>query len=133
MESSPLEPDARAAAGPASDWPRAREPSGDRPRPLLALGSAVAGLLAYAFFALVTRSWGQAATPVSVLQTFWGFTAAALTFRSSTGSPAPVAASGEEGGQVQAALPRSQVRSSPPPHLGPWRCWAGTRSSIAPT
>lgn len=47
----------------------------------LAAGAAVSGLLAYVFFALSTRSLGAAeAAPVSVLWTYWSFTAAALTF-----------------------------------------------------
>jgi O-antigen/teichoic acid export membrane protein len=47
----------------------------------LVLGSAVSGLLAYVFFALVTRSLGAAAAaPVSVLWTYWSFAAAGVTF-----------------------------------------------------
>ena len=47
----------------------------------LAVGSTVSGLLAYLFFALSTRSLGAAeAAPVSVLWTYWSFSAAALTF-----------------------------------------------------
>ena len=47
----------------------------------LAVGSVVGGLLAYVFFALVTRALGaEAAAPVSVLWVWWGFAAAALTF-----------------------------------------------------
>ena len=47
----------------------------------LAAGSVVSGLLAYVFFALVTRSLGaEAAAPVSVLWTYWSFAAAFLTF-----------------------------------------------------
>jgi O-antigen/teichoic acid export membrane protein len=47
----------------------------------LAAGSAVSGLLAYVFFALVTRTLGaEAAAPVSVLWTYWSFAAAFLTF-----------------------------------------------------
>ncbi len=47
----------------------------------LALGSAVSGLLAYVFFALVTRALGStAAAPVSVLWAYWSFAGAALTF-----------------------------------------------------
>ncbi len=48
---------------------------------ILALGSAVAGLLSYAIFALTTRTLGSAtAAPVTVLWTSWAFAAAALTF-----------------------------------------------------
>ena len=47
----------------------------------LAFGSAVSGLLAYVFFALVTRALGStAAAPVAVLWTYWSFAGAALTF-----------------------------------------------------
>lgn len=47
----------------------------------LVVGSAVSGLLAYVFFALVTRSLGAAdAAPVSVLWTYWSFAAAGVTF-----------------------------------------------------
>jgi len=48
---------------------------------VLAVASVVAGVLAYAFFALTTRSLGPtAAAPVSVLWTYWTFAAAALSF-----------------------------------------------------
>ncbi len=48
---------------------------------VLATGSAAAGLLAYVFFALVTRSLGaERAAPVSVLWTYWALAAAVLTF-----------------------------------------------------
>lgn len=47
----------------------------------LAAGTAVSGLLAYVFFALVTRALGAtAAAPVSVLWAYWSFAGAALTF-----------------------------------------------------
>ena len=47
----------------------------------LAAGSAVSGLLAYVFFAIVTRALGStAAAPVSVLWAYWSFAGAALTF-----------------------------------------------------
>ena len=47
----------------------------------LALGSVVSGLLAYVFFALVTRALGPVpAAPVSVLWAWWSFAGAALTF-----------------------------------------------------
>lgn len=47
----------------------------------LAAGSAVSGLLAYVFFALVTRALGaDKAAPVSVLWAWWSFTGAGLTF-----------------------------------------------------
>jgi O-antigen/teichoic acid export membrane protein len=47
----------------------------------LAVGSVVSGVLAYVFFALVTRALGPvAAAPVSVLWAWWSFAGAALTF-----------------------------------------------------
>ena len=47
----------------------------------LALGSAASGLLAYVFFATVTRSLGSAAAaPVSVLWAYWSLAGAALSF-----------------------------------------------------
>ena len=47
----------------------------------LAVGSVVGGLLAYVFFALVTRALGaEPAAPVSVLWAWWSFAGAALTF-----------------------------------------------------
>jgi len=47
----------------------------------LAIGSVVSGVLAYVFFALVTRALGPvAAAPVSVLWAWWSFAGAALTF-----------------------------------------------------
>ena len=48
---------------------------------MLAIGSAVSGLLAYAFFAMSTRALGPAAaSPVSILWTYWGLAGAAITF-----------------------------------------------------
>jgi O-antigen/teichoic acid export membrane protein len=48
---------------------------------VLALGSVLNGLLAYVFFAIVTRALGaDAAAPVSVLWAYWSFAAAALAF-----------------------------------------------------
>jgi O-antigen/teichoic acid export membrane protein len=47
----------------------------------LGAGTVVGGLLAYAFFAMATRSLGaSAAAPVSVLWTYWTMAAAILTF-----------------------------------------------------
>lgn len=47
----------------------------------MALGSASSGVLAYVFFAAVTRAVGaEDAAGVSVLWTYWSFAAAALTF-----------------------------------------------------
>ncbi len=48
---------------------------------LLAAGSVVSGVLAYVFFALVTRALGaETAAPVAVLWAWWSFAAAAFTF-----------------------------------------------------
>ena len=48
---------------------------------LLAVGSLVSGLLAYVFFALVTRTLGAGpAAPVAVLWAWWSFAGAAITF-----------------------------------------------------
>lgn len=47
----------------------------------LAAGTVVGGLLAYAFFAMATRTLGaRQAAPVAVLWTYWVITAAILTF-----------------------------------------------------
>lgn len=60
------------------------EPAATRGRPdagVLAAGSLLAGVLAYVFFALVTRALGAGpAAPVAVLWAWWGFAGAALTF-----------------------------------------------------
>jgi len=72
----------------------------------LAAGSAIAGLLAYVFFAVTTRALGsEAAAPVSVLWTYWSFAGAALTFPLQHWITRSVAAHGGSG-QVRAALPR---------------------------
>lgn len=64
----------------------------------LAVGAAVSGLLAYVFFAVSTRSLGASeAAPVSVLWTYWSFTAAALTFPLQHWLTRTVAAHGGEG------------------------------------
>ncbi|MFC6286189.1 lipopolysaccharide biosynthesis protein [Nocardioides sp. GCM10027113] len=68
----------RAASGGGSGGRRARAV---RETSLLGAGSVASGLLAYVFFALVTRALGaEAAAPVSVLWAWWGFAGAALTF-----------------------------------------------------
>jgi len=47
----------------------------------LAAGTVVSGFLAYAFFAMATRTLGASrAAPVSLLWTYWAITAAILTF-----------------------------------------------------
>lgn len=55
--------------------------AGRRGAGLLAVGAAVSGLLAYAFFATVTRRIGAGpAAPFAVLWAFWTYASAALTF-----------------------------------------------------
>lgn len=72
---------------------------------VLAAGSALNGLLAYLVFALSTRALGaEAAAPVSVLWSYWGFAGAALTFPLQHWIARTVTAHGE--GVVRRALPR---------------------------
>lgn len=72
----------------------------------LAAGSAFSGVLAYVFFALTTRALGAAAAaPVSVLWTYWSFSAAALTFPVQHWIARSVAAHRGEG-YVRRAIPR---------------------------
>jgi O-antigen/teichoic acid export membrane protein len=71
----------------------------------LTVGSAAGGLMAYLFFALVTRALGSAdAAPVSVLWAYWSFAGAALTFPLQHWVTRTVAAHQGEGA-VRAALP----------------------------
>lgn len=73
---------------------------------MLAAGSVLSGLLAYVFFAAMTRGLGPvAAAPVSVLWTYWTFAAAALTFPVQHWIARSVAAQAVEGA-VRQALPR---------------------------
>ena len=61
------------------DQPPAR--TGRRDASVLGAGSLVGGVLAYVFFALVTRALGAGpAAPVAVLWAWWSFAGAALTF-----------------------------------------------------
>jgi O-antigen/teichoic acid export membrane protein len=61
------------------------------------VGSAVSGLLAYVFFAIVTRVLGaEASAPVSVLWTYWSLAAAALTFPVQHWVARSVAATGDD-------------------------------------
>jgi O-antigen/teichoic acid export membrane protein len=65
----------------------------------LAVGAAVSGVLAYVFFALVTRALGaEGAAPVSVLWTYWSFAAAFLTFPLQHWIVRSITARGSEGG-----------------------------------
>jgi O-antigen/teichoic acid export membrane protein len=64
---------------------------------VLAIGSLLNGLLAYVFFATVTRALGaEAAAPVSVLWAYWSFAAAALAFPLQHWAARSVAATGSE-------------------------------------
>ncbi|MPZ61060.1 MAG: oligosaccharide flippase family protein [Propionibacteriales bacterium] len=73
---------------------------------VLTVGAALNGLLAYVLFSLTTRALGaEAAAPVSVLWTYWSFSAAALTFPLQHWIARSVAAHGGEGA-VHRALPR---------------------------
>jgi len=72
----------------------------------LAVGSVVSGLLAYVFFAATTRALGpEAAAPVSVLWTYWSFSAAALTFPAQHWIARTVTLHQDES-DVRSALPR---------------------------
>lgn len=72
----------------------------------LAAGSALTGLLAYAVFAICTRTLGsEGAAPVSVLWTWWGLAGAALTFPVQHWLTRSVAAHGDAS-RVRRALPR---------------------------
>jgi O-antigen/teichoic acid export membrane protein len=71
----------------------------------LTVGSAAGGLMAYLFFALVTRALGSVdAAPVSVLWAYWSFAGAALTFPLQHWVTRTIAAHEGEGA-VRAALP----------------------------
>jgi len=72
---------------------------------VLAVGSAVNGLLAYVFFAVVTRALGaDAAAPVSVLWAYWSFAAAALAFPLQHWAARSVTATGSDD-HVRRSLP----------------------------
>jgi O-antigen/teichoic acid export membrane protein len=72
---------------------------------VLAIGSVLNGLLAYVFFATVTRVLGaDAAAPVSVLWAYWSFAAAALAFPLQHWAARAVAATGSDHG-VRRSLP----------------------------
>ena len=79
--------------------------SGRRQTAALAGGAAVSGLVAYAVFAVTTRALGaEAAAPVSVLWTWWGFAGAAFSFPLQHWVTRTVSAHGERA--VRSALPR---------------------------
>src|SRR5215217_5105937 len=72
----------------------------------LAVGSLVSGVLAYVFFAVVTRTLGATdAAPVAVLWAWWGFAAAGVTFPVQHWVARSVVADGAETG-VAVTLPR---------------------------
>lgn len=72
----------------------------------LAVGSAGSGLLAYAFFAIASRTLGPAAAaPVSVLWSYWALAAAALTFPVQHWVIRSLRATGSDA-RVRSALPR---------------------------
>jgi O-antigen/teichoic acid export membrane protein len=76
---------------------------------LLAVGSVLNGLLAYVFFATVTRALGaEAAAPVSVLWAYWSFAAAALAFPLQHWAARSVTATGGEHA-VRRSLPAVAV------------------------
>jgi O-antigen/teichoic acid export membrane protein len=76
---------------------------------VLAVGSALNGLLAYVFFAVVTRTLGaEAAAPVSVLWAYWSFAAAALAFPLQHWAARTVTITGSDH-QVQRSLPAISV------------------------
>ena len=70
---------------------------GRRGTTALAVGAAVSGLLAYAFFATVTRRLGAGpAAPFAMLWAFWTYASAALTFPVQHWAARSVAADGGE-------------------------------------
>jgi O-antigen/teichoic acid export membrane protein len=72
---------------------------------VLAIGSVLNGLLAYVFFATVTRALGaEVAAPDSVLWAYWSFAAAALAFPLQHWAARSVTATGGEHG-VRRSLP----------------------------
>jgi O-antigen/teichoic acid export membrane protein len=76
---------------------------------VLAIGSVLNGLLAYVFFAIVTRALGaETAAPVSVLWAYWSFAAAALAFPLQHWAARSVAATGDDHG-VRRSLPAVAV------------------------
>jgi O-antigen/teichoic acid export membrane protein len=92
---------------------------------VLAVGSAVNGLLAYAFFAVTTRALGaDAAAPVSVLWAYWSFAAAALTFPLQHWAARSVTATGSDH-HVQRSLPAISVAISTLAPLIGFLSWLG--------
>ena len=76
------------------------------PTTVLAAGALTSGILAYGFFAVSTRALGaELAAPVSVLWTYWSFSAACLTFPLQHWIARTVAAQDGEG-SVRAAMSR---------------------------
>src|SRR4029453_6819025 len=78
----------------------------------LAAGSVVAGLLAYVFFALATRSLGaEGAAPVSILWSYWSAAAAVLTFTVQHWIIRTLAHDGHEGA-VARSLPKFAIMAA---------------------
>ena len=78
--------------------PASAPPSARSGATALAIGSIVSGVLAYVFFAVVTRALGATeAAPVSVLWAWWGFAAAGVTFPVQHWVARSVTADGSEG------------------------------------
>jgi len=72
----------------------------------LAVGSVIAGLLAYGFFSLATHTLGaEGAAPVSVLWSYWAVAAAVLTFTVQHWTIRTLAHDGHEGTVAQ-SLPK---------------------------
>ncbi len=91
----------------------------------LGLGSVGAGVLAYVFFVTATRALGpEDAAAVSVLWTWWSFTAAAITFPLQHWITRTVEASGGERA-VRHALPRLAVLVCVVAVLSGLVSWAG--------
>jgi O-antigen/teichoic acid export membrane protein len=94
---------------PRSALPRRLGGRAARDSGALAVGSMVAGLLAYVFFAVATRSLGAGgAAPVSVLWSYWSVAAAVLTFTVQHWTIRTLAHDGHEG-TIAKSLPAIAV------------------------
>jgi O-antigen/teichoic acid export membrane protein len=102
------------AGSDARPWPAVRRRLNRRARDstALAAGSVVAGLLAYVFFALATRSLGaEGAAPVSILWSYWSAAAAVLTFTVQHWIIRTLAHDGHEGA-VARSLPKFAIMAA---------------------
>jgi O-antigen/teichoic acid export membrane protein len=98
----------------SEDRPRSSVPGRGvaRDSGVLAVGSAISGLLAYVFFAVATRSLGaELAAPVSVLWSYWAVAASVLTFSVQHWTIRTLAGDGHEG-TVARAIPRISVAAA---------------------